>query len=318
MPARVRSSASHSWVHCLAPFRNPRHNRAVHSDHADTVAAVRAYYEKNTRLFLALGIGRQTLALRRAVWADGVETLPQAVNYVNRLVAEEARSRAAAIVRGELRVLDIGCGVGGSLLFLANAIDSPLRGIGVTISPRQAEIARQQARVRGLSTRCVFLEADFASISGLQPFHLAFAIESFVHFPTAAAFFAAAARSLAPDGRLVLVDDFLARDHRLRKERELVRALRQGWLLPALCPVGRAVQSARDHGLHLVDDRNLSLHLSRLPVSPSLVRWAVRVMRALPVPWPYWRSAEGSLALAACQRERLIEYHCLVFEKPTG
>ena len=318
MPARVRNFASHPWVHCLALFRNPRHNRVVKSDHEDPVAAVRAYYEKNTRLFLALGIGRQTLALRRAVWADGVETLPQAVNYVNCLVAEEARRRVAAIGGEELRVLDIGCGVGGSLLFLAHAIDAPLRGIGVTLSPRQAGFARQQARARGLSAQCQFLDADFASMSGAQPFHLAFAIESFVHFPTPAAFFAAAARSLLPGGRLVLVDDFLAPDHRGRKERDLIRALRQGWLLPALCPVTRAAQCASDHGLRLVNDRNLSVHLSRMPVHPSLIRGAVRVMRSLPVPWQYWRSTTGSLASAGCQRERLIEYHCVVFDKPAG
>jgi hypothetical protein len=38
-------------------------------------------------------------------------------------------------------------------------------------------------------------------------------------------------------------------------------------------------------------------------------------VRAIPVPWSYWRSTAGSLALATCQKARLVEYHYLVFEK---
>ena len=45
-------------------------------------------------------------------------------------------------------------------------------------------------------------------------------------------------------------------------------------------------------------------------------RLAVQVMRALPVPWPYWRSTTGSLALSACRKEELVQYHVLLFEKP--
>lgn len=279
----------------------------------DPSSAVRAYYESNTRIFLALGIGRRTLAIRRAVWADGVKSLTEAVNYVNGLVAAEAR--LAAMKHGELRVLDIGCGVGGSLLFLAGAVHTPLRGIGVTISPRQAEIARRQARIRGLSQKCSFIAADFARLTGLPLFHLAFAIESFVHFTSPAAFFAAAARSIPPGGRLIVIDDFLSRDRHSRGERRLVDAFRQGWLLPSLCTVGRAVRSGAACGMSLVEDRDLSLFLSQSRLSARVVGGAVRVMRSLPVPWPYWRSSVGSLALEACRRAGLVEYHVLVFEK---
>lgn len=284
----------------------------------DDASAVRAYYESNTRLFLSLGIGGRTLAIRRAVWADGVETLQQAVDHVNGLIAAEARLSAAAITAltdGELRILDIGCGVGGSLLFLAGALDSPLQGVGVTISPRQAEIARRQARARGHSARCSFLAADFTHVTGLPLFHLAFAIESFVHFTTPAAFFAAAAKSLAPGGRLIVIDDFLTEMRRSRRERRLVEAFRQGWILPSLCPVGRAVQAAAEYGIRLVEDRNLSACLHQTRLSIRLGWWAVRVMRAIPVPWLYWRSSVGSLALSMSQRAGLIEYHFLVFEK---
>lgn len=282
---------------------------------ADTASLVRRYYERNTRLFLAFGIGWRTLAMRRAVWADGVESLPQAVDYVNGLVAAEARSRAAANEESELRVLDIGCGVGGSLFFLAGTVGAPLRGVGVTISPRQAGIAQRQARRRGLSAKCSFIAADFAGVSGLPLFDLAFAIESFVHFTTPAAFFASAARSLAPGGRLIVIDDFLSGDRRSRKEDQLVDAFRQGWLLPSLCTVRRAVRSAAECGLRLVEERNLSACLSLLPLNACLGWWGVRVTRAIPVSWPYWSSSVGSLALASCQRAGLVEYRFIMFEK---
>jgi hypothetical protein len=80
--------------------------------------------------------------------------------------------------------------------------------------------------------------------------------------------------------------------------------------------------------MRLVEDRNLSVFLSRSspvgkparsrmekPARSRMVWWAAQVMRALPVPWQYWRSTAGSLALAACRREGLVEYHFLLFEK---
>jgi SAM-dependent methyltransferase len=293
---------------------------------AGTASSVRAYYERNTRLFLSLGIGWRTLSMRRAVWGDGVETLAQAVDYVNRLVAAEAASCAAArgaegaspvaaLSAGVLRILDIGCGVGGSLFSLADALGPSMRGTGVTISPTQAAIAGRQARLRGLSSRCDFLAADFADVTGLPPFHLAFAIESFVHFPSPPGFFAPAAAALAPGGRLVVIDDFISRESRFRAERRLVGAFRHGWILPSLCPVARAARSARDNGLRLIDDRDLSGSLASGPLGARLGRWMAFLTRAVPVPGQYWRSTVGSLALASCQAEGLVGYHCLVFEK---
>lgn len=275
--------------------------------------AVRAYYDSNTGLFLRMGIGRRTLAIRRAVWADGVTTLEEAVNYVNRLVAAEA----AAMQRTGMRVLDIGCGVGGSLFFLADAVPAPFHGIGITISPVQAETARREARSRGLSARCSFVSGDFTRAAGLPIFHLAFAIESFVHFASPTAFFTAASACLAPGSRLVVVDDFLSSSRKIRStaERRIVEAFRHGWLLSSLCTAERAAQAAGERGLRLVEDRDLSRFLAPLPLGARAGRWAVRVMRALPVPWLYWRSSVGSLAQAACRRAGLIDYRFLVFEK---
>ena len=284
-------------------------------DRAGTASAVRRYYEGNTRLFLALGIGGKALAMRRAVWADGVTDLPEAVNHVNTRIAEEVLAcQAAPGQTAPLRVLDIGCGVGGSLFYLRGAVGPALEGVGVTISPRQVEMARRQARFRGVDG-VSFLAADFSTLSVLPPFLCAFAIESFVHFGSPGSFFSAAARALEPAGRLVVVDDFLARERLAAREEKLVRAFRRGWVLSSLCTAGRAAHAAAESGLRLVEDRDLSPFLSSLPLGAPLTAFLSLVVGALPVPWSYWRSTAGSLALAACQKAGLVQYHYLVFEK---
>ena len=297
-------------------------------DGARTARAVRDYYEGNTRLFLSLGIGATTLAMRRAVWADGVENLRQAVEHVNMLIAAEILALDARRGGGggggggaggePLRVLDIGCGVGGSLLFLCRAVGEALQGVGVTISPRQADIARRQARLRGLARRLSFVACDFCAVPMHARFHCAFAIESFVHFPEPGSFFTAAAGSLEPGGRLVVVDDFLSADRYSPWERRLVLAFKAGWILSSLCTVDRAARSAADAGLRLVDNRDLSPFLSQLPLAPPVLRALALLFAALPVPWSYWRSTAGSLALASCQTDGLVQYRCLVFEKAGG
>jgi SAM-dependent methyltransferase len=120
------------------------------------VARVRAYYERNTRLFLGSGTGRRTHTIHRAVWAAGVGSPAEALMYVSTLVRGAVESYAAG--RGAaLRVLDVGCGVGGTLCDLVGGTARRLRGVGVSISPAQIRLARAHAAALGLAERCTFL-----------------------------------------------------------------------------------------------------------------------------------------------------------------
>ncbi|MEZ5288257.1 MAG: class I SAM-dependent methyltransferase [Vicinamibacterales bacterium] len=111
----------------------------------------------------------------------------------------------------EPHVLDLGCGVGGSLITMAER--RAMRGTGITLSPVQVRLAAERIRAAGLGSRVTCLEGDYAnlppSIGGVT---LAFAIESFVHGPTPERFFAECARVLEPGGQLVIVDDVLRED----------------------------------------------------------------------------------------------------------
>ena len=69
----------------------------------------------------------------------------------------ERLAERAGVPRGA-RVLDIGCGLGGSAMWLADQFECEVTGI--TISPVQARMAAAKAKSRGLARRVHFQVQD--------------------------------------------------------------------------------------------------------------------------------------------------------------
>jgi tocopherol O-methyltransferase len=100
-------------------------------------------------------------------------------------------------------ILDVGCGIGGSSLYLAQKFDASVTGI--TLSPVQANRARERAQAAGLSARADFqvanaLEMPFADNS----FDLVWSLESGEHMPDKVKFLQECYRVLKPGGKLIL------------------------------------------------------------------------------------------------------------------
>ena len=154
------------------------------------VGDVRRYYDRNTGNFVAHGEGGASGALHRAVWGPGVDDADAAFHYVeNRLLAHLRDLPGSE----PAHVVDLGCGVGGSLCHLAAGL--PIRATGLTLSPVQVGHAERRIREAGLAHRVRCLEADYCEPPpDLQPADLAYAIESLVHGPDPARFFAACSR----------------------------------------------------------------------------------------------------------------------------
>ena len=280
---------------------------------------VRAYYERNTRLFLALGTGRRARAIHRAVWANGVTTAEQALHYTDRLVLEALRQLSAAQPNEAAHVIDLGCGVGGSLFYLAAHLDFPFHATGITISPLQAALAREHAARLGAQARCAFVDADFMNLPDLPPADLVFSIEAFIHSPDPGRYFEQAARVVKPRGRLMVCDDFLSERGAASglppREQTWLRAFQDGWRAPGLLSVARAVELAELNGFGLVNHLNLTPHLKLLNWKDGVAHALVRLGRALWMPWAYWHSTVGSLALQQCLKTSLVEYRFLTFER---
>ena len=101
---------------------------------------VRRYYDRHTPAFVTLGEGRQSGAIHRAVWGPGVRHVHEAIHHVDEQIAE-----AIALLQPEgdrLHVLDLGCGIGATLTYLARRL--PIRGTGVTLSGVQQQLAAKK------------------------------------------------------------------------------------------------------------------------------------------------------------------------------
>jgi tocopherol O-methyltransferase len=124
-------------------------------------------------------------------------------------------------------ILDIGCGYGGSSLFLAKSYNASVTGI--TISPMQAEMAIQAAAKEQLDAK--FLVMDAEAMEFQKKFDLLWSVESISHYQRREEFFASAAKLLKPGGLFAIIDWFKKENLTLAETRKFIAPIEKGMLV---------------------------------------------------------------------------------------
>ena len=101
-------------------------------------------------------------------------------------------------------ILDVGCGIGGSSLYLAAKLGA--KATGITLSPVQAKRASQRARELGFAARTNFQVADAQEMPFADnSYDLVWSLESGEHMPDKTKFIQECYRVLKPGGKLIVV-----------------------------------------------------------------------------------------------------------------
>ena len=191
--------------------------------------------------------------IHHGYWEDGESPAVAQVKLVEHL------AERAGIPRGS-RVLDVGCGVGGSSLWLARKFDCSV--LGLTISPVQAAMATEMAGAEGLSDRVRFEVSD-ANHLDLAPesFDVVWVVECSEHLAYKARFIEGCARSLKPGGALALCAWLSADDPASTAHERLVRDVSRGMLCPHFASMSDYTSWMRESGFERIEAEDITRHV---------------------------------------------------------
>jgi sterol 24-C-methyltransferase len=171
-----------------------------------------------------------------------------------------------------MKVLDLGCGVGGPMRNFAIFTGASIEGI--TINQYQVNIGNKYNAANGLSHLCRLVQGDFQKLSHWpnEYFDRAYAIEATCHSPNRVECFNEVSRVLKPGGMFCVLDWVMLPGKYNPNNKEHVRikeGIEVGNGLPTLVTPDAVVDSFEKAGFEVVDhwDLNKGVH------APNQIPW---------------------------------------------
>jgi tocopherol O-methyltransferase len=166
---------------------------------------VQNYYDQTAIHYRYFWNLDKSMALHYGIWRKGTKNFSEALAQTNIELA------AKAGIQSTDRVLDAGCGVGGSSVFMAKNFGCQV--VGITLSAQQVQKAYANAENNGVKDLVNFYQKDYCDTGfEAESFDVIWGIECHLTESSKERFVKEASRLLKPGGRLIIAEYFLARE----------------------------------------------------------------------------------------------------------
>jgi tocopherol O-methyltransferase len=218
---------------------------------------IEEYYDSTENAYRDSWDLDKSLAIHYGYWDKKVKSFPQSLIRMNEVMMEEANITANDMV------LDAGCGVGGSSIFLAK--QSGCKVMGISLSERQVIKAKEITRQKGLADKVDFKVMNYCQTNFAdESFDVVWGCESICYADDKQQFLKEAFRLLKPGGRLIVADGFVKRLE--NNDHPTIRHWLDGWQVNYLESPGRFQQFMQQAGFVDIKYRDISantLHSSK-------------------------------------------------------
>ena len=138
--------------------QNNRRNSNLHEElslpsRLPDLSRIRDYYDETWLDYRMLWLNSQNHAIHFGYWDEHTRSHAESLLNMNRVLASQIG------IRPGQRILDAGCGVGGSAIWLAKTYGVEV--LGITPVASQVERARRYAQEQGITDRVSFEQQDY-------------------------------------------------------------------------------------------------------------------------------------------------------------
>lgn len=277
----------------------PRATPAPRTDYSQ--AEIERYYRDTTFQYRTFWTGKRSHALHYGYWDETTRDHTAALHRLNAVLADRV-----AITDTD-RVLDLGCGWGGSSIWLLQKRGCEV--VGLNLDGAQVAKCWENAETEGVLDRINFQRGDYHRTSfrdGL--FDVVWALESVCHSPQKPLVFEEMARLLKDGGRLVMAEYFRSSRPMEEAQEAALHAWLDQWVIQDVATCDEYDEWAREAGFESVEIQDVTANIRP---SSDLMRTRGRFMAPVAHVLNWWNPSFYNEMIHANWRSTRLQHDAL-------
>lgn len=223
---------------------------------------VKKHFEENLLFSRLFWFRKNDLSLHMGFWDENTKSLSEALLNENKIIAKSLN------ISKEDTVLDIGCGVGGTAIWIAEKYG--VNVVGVDLVEQNIKLAKKYAKDRKVSHLVEFYTNDFFDqVFGNGVFTKIYCIESFCYVKNKDEFIKKVFKILRLGGKMIIADYFEG-EKITDKNHLLLDKWTTEWAMPKLLNPGEMAGLSNALGFNKIEINDKTLQM--VPSSNKLRR----------------------------------------------